>query len=454
MISDIYGARHTTEKPAALACYERAVHCFAAHQPFLPHLSAALAHDPSMVAAHALTGIAHALIGREHAMTVSRALLAKSTAALQANRGGTPHEQALAAAHQQAASGRLTAAAALLEQHLVSHPTDLLALKLAHALRFMSGDAHRMLMTSAAALESWSEAMPGFGFVLGCRAFALEETGQLREAETAGRRAVMHEPEDVWALHAVAHVLEMDNRTREGRILLEPTRQCWTACGGFGQHLIWHLALFHLNEADHARALALYDEAITPSVDGCFRDMANAVSLLWRLEQENVDVGDRWHHVHAIAHERRLDATYAFGSLHYLLAMIASADASGAQDVIAAMRRHGQSGRGDQAAVITRVALPLAEALFAGATKGSTRITIEIANGLRHLGGSRAQRDVFLRTLMLGAADEGDHAMLAALSSLRRLQRQNDRFTEIVRLRASSKHVARPLSPIHLQEAV
>jgi hypothetical protein len=40
----------------------------------------------------------------------------------------------------------------------------------------------------AGALPSWDAGVPGYGFVLGCHAFGLEETGDYAAAERAGRR--------------------------------------------------------------------------------------------------------------------------------------------------------------------------------------------------------------------------------------------------------------------------
>uniref|UniRef100_UPI0019547FED hypothetical protein n=1 Tax=Enterobacter hormaechei TaxID=158836 RepID=UPI0019547FED len=85
-------------------------------------------------------------------------------------------------------------------------PRDLLAFKLSHALRFMGGDRAGMLAASTRFERRWSAATPGFGFVLGCHAFAIEETGDYATAERLGRRAVEIEPDDAWGIHAVSHV--------------------------------------------------------------------------------------------------------------------------------------------------------------------------------------------------------------------------------------------------------
>src|SRR3546814_3749330 len=58
--------------------------------------------------------------------------------------------------------------------------------------------------------------MPGYHAVLAMHAFGLEETGLYASAEENARRAVEIEPRDGWAQHAVAHVMEMQGRQREG----------------------------------------------------------------------------------------------------------------------------------------------------------------------------------------------------------------------------------------------
>ena len=63
--------------------------------------------------------------------------------------------------------------------------------------------------------------LPGYGNVLGMLAFGLEECGDYAEAEKAGRRSVEISPEDLWGIHAVAHVLEMQGRLADGAAWLD-----------------------------------------------------------------------------------------------------------------------------------------------------------------------------------------------------------------------------------------
>jgi len=150
-------------------------------------------------------------------------------------------------------------AAIVLDQILQRNPRAFLPAKIAHALRFMLGDAPGMLAASARVLRRWPGRAPGYGSLLGCHALALEETGDLDAAERTGRLAVELEPDDAWGLHAVSHVHEMQGRTREGIAWLEASRPVWTGCNNFSFHMAWHLALFHIEAGDHDRVLAIYD---------------------------------------------------------------------------------------------------------------------------------------------------------------------------------------------------
>ena len=118
----------------------------------------------------------------------------------------------------------------------------------------MLGDASGMLASSARILDRWSPSGAGYGFLLGCHAFALEELGHFEAAERIGRRAVEIEPADAWGLHAVGHVYEMQGRTGQGIAWLEAARPAWSRCNNFTFHIAWHLALFQLERGEHRPA--------------------------------------------------------------------------------------------------------------------------------------------------------------------------------------------------------
>lgn len=323
-------------------------------------------------------------------------------------------------------SGRRQAAG-VLETRVVANPAALLLVKLANMLRFLSGDLPGLVGGMAQMLPAWTADMAGYGYVLGCQAFALEEAGDPDGAGRLGRAALDHAPDDAWAVHAVAHIHEMAARAEDGMAWLEARRPAWTGCGGFGFHLAWHLALLHLERGDHARVLELYDSEVRPTPTEEVRDIANAVSLLWRLRQEGVAVGHRWDELAAIARRRREETELLFGTLHHLLALLATGDLLAAEALVCAVRREAAGVR-DQSAVARQAGLPLAQALLALTQQGRPRGLQVLARQLQPLGGSHAQRDVWVRTLAQAAGGMGAAAALEDIRAARRALRRQDRF--------------------------
>ncbi len=294
-------------------------------------------------------------------------------------------------------------------------------------LRLAGNPAAPLLVKLANMLRSWTSDMPGYGYVLGCQAFALEESNDYAGAEVLGRAALDRAPDDAWAVHAVAHAHEMTGRADAGAAWLEAVRPAWTGCAGFGFHVAWHLALFHLERGDHARVLALYDTKVRPVPTEEVRDVANAVSLLWRLRQEGVAVGRRWDELAAIA-RREGETELLFGTLHNLLALLAAGDLPTAEALVDAVADEAAGDR-DQSAVARRAGMPLARALLTLARQQQPPPGLDrLARQLQPLGGSHAQRDVWVRTLADAAAGTGNHEALEDIWAARRALRGRDRF--------------------------
>ena len=212
----------------------------------------------------------------------------------------------------------------------------------------------------ARVLPSWSPNDPGYGFVLGCHAYALEESGDYRQAEETGRRAVELDRGDIWAAHAVAHVAEMEGRLEDGIAWIADLADEWHECSNFALHLKWHEGLYHLELEQHDRVLALYDREVRAESTDEYLDMANAVSLLWRLEQADVSVGARWTELAARAASHVDDHALVFVDLHYLMALAAAGNGAVVEDFLASCERFAASGQGTEAEVMADVGLPLA----------------------------------------------------------------------------------------------
>ena len=112
------------------------------------------------------------------------------------------------------AEGDWEATTRALERALLRHPRDLLALKVAQDLYFFLGNRLELRDTAARVLPAWPRDLPGWGYVQGIYAFGLEENADYRQAEARARAALDHNPRDVWSVHALAHVFEMEGSQR------------------------------------------------------------------------------------------------------------------------------------------------------------------------------------------------------------------------------------------------
>ncbi len=440
MIKDRYAGCHSTRFPAAISHFEDAVFAVAAHTNGAGDaLSEALLIDPALIAALALKGLGALILARAELQDVARHNLQLASAALAQNPEPTPGEVALVKALSLACDGQFLVAASALEAHLNTAPHDLLALKIAQALRFMGGDLPGLLRCTTQVLPDWNDDHVGVGFVYGCHAFGLEEAGQYADAERFGRRAVLIEPRDAWGLHAVSHVHETQGRVDAGVAWLEATRSSWSRCNNFAFHIAWHLSLFYLEAGDYEKALDLYDREVRPASTDDFRDISNASSLLWRLMQHGCDVEHRWEELTNLARHRAADHSLVFASLFHLMSALAGGAKDVAQQILTTLEWSAQQASGDQSQAARRVGVPLARIMMGladathavqpfAASKGAQFDFVRLAQALPCLGGSNAQRDVFVRSLASFAADRGDRQTFERVMDIRRRTRAQDRF--------------------------
>jgi len=298
----------------------------------------------------------------------------------------------------------------------IDHPCDIYALQMAHVGDFFLGASHMLRDRVARVLPHWNRNVPGYGFVEGVYAFGLEESGDYVQAEERGREAVALNKQDGWAAHAVAHVMEMEGRAKDGADYLAATAHGWDPNSMFAYHLWWHQALFHIDTEDARSALKLYDEKLAAGGFGQAMELIDGSSLLWRLELLGHDVGNRWDDL-AAKWETRIDhAFYAFNDVNAMLAFVGAKRPQAQTRLIAAVRR-AASGTGTNAMMSREIGVPGCEG-FAAFGRGEYAKAIDCLLPVRgkaaRFGGSHAQRDMFSWTLAEAAIRLGDRALADA----------------------------------------
>ena len=429
---DSRGLAVSTTSAAALAHYERAVDlALGYYADPVAAVDAALAEDPDFVMAHVLRGTLHALANERGAVpAVSQAIEAAKPLLADADERARTHVCALSAWRD----GDWTRAVRRWGDILADHPRDVVALLGAHIGDFFLGWSQMLRDHPARVLPHWDESVPGFNFVLGMHAFGLEECGEYARAEEVGLRALDLQRRDPWAVHAVAHVMEMQGRPDDGRAFLAERRGDWEPEGLFAFHLHWHGALYALENGDTAAALAVYDSLVRPKPNSIALELIDATAMLWRLRLRGVELGARWDEV--ADHWERLadDGHYAFNDVHAMMAFVGAGRPRSQRRVLYALAETALRG-GANAAMSREVGLPLCRALDAtgrGAWGEAVDLLLDVRPIAQRFGGSHAQRDVIALTLHHAALRAGRPRIAASVAAERLAARPDSPFARLL----------------------
>jgi tetratricopeptide (TPR) repeat protein len=411
---DARGVPVSCSNPAALDLYEKALVQYQGYvgDP-LATLDEALRHAPDFVMAHVFRATALLTLAERRFADAARA----SVAAAEALASHAPaREQGLVAAARHLLDGEWDAACHAFDRVLVEWPRDAFAIQSAHVIDFFRGDALNLRNRISRVLPHWSPAVPGYPYILGMHAFGLEECNQYPEAEETARRALALQPKDGWAVHAVAHVMEMQGRIDEGIAWLESREADWAPGNGFAYHNYWHLALYHLDRQRYADALALYDTRVHAEPPDVALQLLDATALLWRLHLEGVDVGSRAKIVadNWIGRLERERGFYAFNDMHAMMAFAMAGREAEAEQLVADLEATARDGRGTNAMMTRDVGLPacLAIRAFGRERYAAAVARLEPVRDIAHrFGGSHAQRDALTLTLIEAAIRGGQPAL-------------------------------------------
>jgi len=377
----------------------------------LAEVDKALSIDAGLVMGHVLKGLL-CVLGTE------KSLLPDAVAALAAGRavakGATTREQQHLDALEAWVGGRLHGACAVWEGILVEQPDDALAMFAAHQGDFFLGQSSELRDRVARRLPEVDRGSGLEGYYQGMYAFGLEEMGDYAAAEEAGRRAVASDPHDAWAVHAVAHVMEMTSRVGDGQQWLESRADDWSDDNFLAVHNWWHLGLFYFDQLRWDEVLKIYDARVRGSDSAAILDMIDASAMLWRLKLHGVDVGDRWQRIAEVWEPRIDDGWYAFNDTHAMMAFAGAGRRDLASRLLAVMEATAALPT-DNGMMTRTVGLPVARAIVAY-SEGRFAEAVELLATVKVVaarsGGSHAQRDLIGQTL-LSAADKAGHSRLA-----------------------------------------
>ena len=399
MATDKLGLEFTAALPETVGAFNNAMddYMLFTGEP-VGKLLATAEVDPDFAMGYCLTGCLRLFGG----VSAAHPRVNLELRAAQARRSRvTLREQAHIDAFATAASGEMTAAGAKWDAILAEYPHDMMAAKCAHEAYYLVGESDRMRDSVLAILPHWNADIPYYGYLLGMGAFGLEESGAYKDAEEMGRQAVEIEPLDAWGVHAVAHVLQMEERFDEGIDWLDGTNGNWDQAKWLRGHLWWHLCLPLIDTGQTDRVMAIYDR----HVSDCDKDMVtrlnDCTSLLWRLELAGVDIGDRWdtlvdmwvHHIDEHA--------FAFADAHLAMTLISAGGEKKLGRFLESQHAYIEGQTCTNSEIIETVGRDICLGVIAfgrGEYEAAAAHLGGVQEDTHRIGGSNAQRDLFRLT--------------------------------------------------------
>jgi tetratricopeptide (TPR) repeat protein len=418
MQEDRYGLRLSTSSAAARDAYVAGVDCMlSANAGVERQLGRALEADPSFALAQA--ALARSLLMKAQVPDARAAAARARELAASTSLREQSHVNALALAIE----GKPVEAFAATREHLAHYPRDAMVLAPATGVFGLIGfsgrqerepELHDFLRTLAPAYggDWWFESM---------LAFAACECGRLDEARALIERSMAAQPRSAHGAHIKVHVLYESGESRAGLDYLDQWMPGYDRGGLMHCHLSWHVAIFALALGHADQAWQAYRNGVHPggSWGPPLNVISDSVSFLWRAELAGQRrPADLWKEVHAFAHGAFPGVGVTFADVHVALACVANGDAAGVETLAAELRQRAASNRLPAGPVVPL----LAEALIAYGNERWAQAADLLGKALPEtvrIGGSRAQRDLVVRTLAAALIKAGRAAEARALLATR-----------------------------------
>ena len=202
---------------------------------------------------------------------------------------------------------RLSEAAEILDEMLLKHPSDLVALKLASDILFRQGEHRNRRCLVPRVLDLWTESETGYAQLLSVHANAMVDDGDASGAEDLAMRVLSMDPHNTSAAFAAATAMLLQDRPRECLRLIREFKESLydddaaeAILPEIEQKLAWFWALCDVEQGKYDKALRRY-ESYGGGNDNDNNNnfplswnISDAVSLLMRLKLCGEDVTSHW----------------------------------------------------------------------------------------------------------------------------------------------------------------
>ena len=408
MHQDRFGQEITSQSARAVELYDDAVDRMFALQPGSGALiDEALALDPAFALGHCAKARALAGVG-ENARARDYAARGRDLAANLPERERRHAEIVSLVFH-----GESTAALDVVHEHAVAYPRDAVPLSFALGVYglFGFGGFNDFRERQVELLETVAHA---YGqddwWFLASYGWALVEAGRSDQGIPLLDRALLLRPDNANAAHGRVHGYYEQGAAEEGEAFIEAWLPDYDRGAILHAHLAWHQALFALQRGEMERARSIYLDSIRPAVSRTLPmfTMVDCASFLLRASMGGCDFdAEQWEEVLRLVEERFSKPGIPFVNTHLAMVYGGVADHDAMKSLgqgVAVLLDEGKQPSGSVVADICSGIAAYGKGRYRDAAEVFRRAVPELAR----LGGSNAQRDVYIDLAVSASVRAGD----------------------------------------------
>ncbi|MYJ76293.1 MAG: tetratricopeptide repeat protein [Gammaproteobacteria bacterium] len=320
--------------------------------------------------------------------------------------------------------GESTAALDAVRDHAAAYPRDAVPLSFALGVYGLFGFGGfkdfrerqvELLQTVAHAYgeDDW--------WFLASYGWALVEAGRSGEGIPMLDRALALRPDNANAAHGRAHGYYEQGAAQEGEAFIEAWLSGYDRRAILHAHLAWHQALFALQRGDGDRAQAIYRDSIRPAVSETLPmfTMVDCASFLLRASMVGCDFeAAQWDEVLRLIEERFPKPGIPFVNTHLAMVYGGVEDHEAMKNLEQGVARLLDEGKQASGSVVADICAGIA-AYGKGGYRDAAQVIRRAVPELARLGGSNAQRDVYVDLAVSASLRAGDIAAAREIAKQR-----------------------------------
>lgn len=425
VFQDAYGLSVTSSSQSAVDHYVRGIGLMLARNAGAQGaLEAASEADDTLALAPTALAHVHQTAGRAAEARAAAATAQKLSA------GTSWRERRQVEVVCLAVDGQTAKAIDLAREHLKELPRDAIVVRQLQNLVTASGRADRKELTFGV-MRDVAMAYGDDSWFLGAYSFQHTEAYRFAEARRLADRSYALNPQSCDCAHSMAHVLYETGEHDSGSDFLDGWLDGSVWQSGYAGHLNWHLALFELGRGAIDEALTVYQDRLAPGkhATGGRLALSDAASFLWRCELFGIEPpAGAAADVAGFATKSFPRSGQAFPDVHRAMAFALAQTPDALEGMLKEVRELVEAGKMPAGPVVPAIVEAIGQFVH-GEYKQSADTLDKYREEFVRVGGSRAQFEVLVDTLIVARIRAGDGERVEPLLK-ERLERRPSRRDE------------------------